>query len=55
MGRKEERAPKDSGTDGEMILQVTGGRADFGLEVSVFVDAGAAKTGIGGAVVVFEI
>src|SRR5271165_461081 len=55
VGQEEERAPEDGRSKGEMIFEMARGRAKLGLEVPIFVKPRAPETGVGVAVVVFEI
>jgi len=55
MGGEEKRRPENRGANGEMIFQVAGGGAKEGPGLAVFVDALAAETFVGMAVVITEI
>ena len=55
MGKKKKRSPENGGPDGEVILEMAGEGAKFGLGLAAFVEARAAKTFIGMPVVFGEI
>ena len=55
VGEKKKRRPKNSGADGEVIFEVTGGRAVLGFRLVIFVDAGAAEAFVGELIVPGEI
>ena len=55
MGKEKKRSPENGGANREMVIEVAGGRAKFGLRLAIFVEARAAKTLVGMPVVFGEI
>jgi len=55
VGEDQEWGPENSGTDGEMIVEVSGGSAEAGANFAVLIDASVAKSSVGGLIVVREI
>ena len=55
MREKEKRRPKNGGADGEMVVEVAGGRSKVGPGLVVFIETRAAEAGVGGLVVPGEI
>ena len=55
MGKEKKRSPENGGADGEVVLEMAGGRARVGLGLAIFVEARAAKTFVGMPVVFGEI
>ena len=55
MREEEKGRPENSGANGEVVLQVTGRRSKIGARLIVFVEARAAETLVGVAVILREI
>src|SRR5262245_28201019 len=55
MGGHQEGRPKNGGPDREMIVQMSGGRAEVGPRLAIFVKTAVAKTGVGMLIVRREI
>jgi len=51
MRDEKKRSPENRGADGEMVVEMAGGRAEIGFGLVVFVEARAAKTFVGELVV----
>jgi len=55
VGKEKKRSPENGGADGEVVVEMAGGRAKVGLRLTIFVEARAAKTFVGMPVVFGEI
>jgi len=52
---EKKRTPENCGPNGEMVLQMTGARAEFTLGLTVFIEARKAKAVVCGLIVVQEV
>ncbi len=55
MREKKKRRPENRGADGEMVVEVAGGRSKGGPGLVIFVEARPAEAGVGGLIVPGEI
>jgi hypothetical protein len=55
MGEEKKRHPKNRGADGEMVVEMAGGRAKLGPGLVIFVEARPTKAFVGELVVSGEI
>ncbi len=55
MREEEKRGPENRGADGEMVVEVAGGRSKGGPGLVIFVEARPAEAGVGGLIVPGEI
>ncbi len=55
MREKKKRHPENRGADGEMVVEVAGGRSKAGSGLVIFVQARPAKTFVGVLIVLREI
>ena len=55
VSQKKKRGPEDGGADGEVVVEMAGGRSKVGFGLAVFVEARPAEAGVGVLIVLREI